>query len=49
MRAVPAVGFETSYLVRVPGGTIGRCNPVNAPEGCKSTGLDLASSTPPGR
>ena len=34
------VGFETSYFVEIPGGTVARCNPVNAPEGCVSADLE---------
>jgi hypothetical protein len=35
-----AVGFTTSYVVEIPGGTVARCNPVNAPPGCDSSLLD---------
>ena len=30
----------TSYVVKLPGGVTGRCNPVNAPAGCKSDLLE---------
>jgi hypothetical protein len=42
------VGFETDFYVQIPGGTVARCNPVNAPRSCRSDLLDLASR-PPGR
>ncbi len=35
-----AVGFTTPYVVEIPGGTVARCNPVNAPPGCDSALLD---------
>jgi hypothetical protein len=35
-----AVGFTSSYVVEIPGGTVARCNPVNAPPGCDSALLD---------
>jgi len=35
-----AVGFTTPYVVEIPGGTVARCNPVNAPPGCESALLD---------
>ncbi|MCB0977257.1 MAG: phosphatidylinositol-specific phospholipase C1-like protein [Acidimicrobiales bacterium] len=34
------VGFETDYFVEIPGGTVARCNPVNAPPDCVSADLD---------
>lgn len=35
-----AVGFTTSYVAAIPGGTVARCNPVNAPAACVSAALD---------
>jgi hypothetical protein len=35
-----AVGFTTSYVAQIPGGTVARCNPLNAPPGCVSADLD---------
>lgn len=32
--------FGTGYLVAIPGGAPGRCNPVNAPAGCRATALE---------
>ena len=42
---VPDYGatFDTDFFVEIPGGTVARCNPVNAPRSCKSKVLDLAS------
>ena len=38
-----AFGFVTDYVVEIPGGTVARCNPVNAPPGCRDDLLeDLA-------
>jgi len=34
----------TSYVVKLSGGVAGRCNPVNAPAGCKSELLEEGSS-----
>ena len=34
------VGFETDYVAEIPGGTVARCNPVNAPATCQSAPLD---------
>lgn len=31
----PGNGYGTPYVVRLPGGGAARCNPVNAPAGCK--------------
>ena len=39
-----AVGFASSYVAQIPGGHVARCNPVNAPEGCVSDGLDTIFS-----
>ena len=41
-----AVGFTTSYVVEIPGGTVARCNPVNGPPGCDSALLDTISTPP---
>ncbi len=35
-----AVGFTTDYFAEIPGGTVARCNPVNAPAGCVDADLD---------
>ncbi|MCB0986680.1 MAG: phosphatidylinositol-specific phospholipase C1-like protein [Acidimicrobiales bacterium] len=35
-----AVGFETPFYVEIPGGTVARCNPVNAPPSCDSGNLE---------
>jgi hypothetical protein len=32
--------FGTGYEVRIPGGEIARCNPVNAPVGCRAEALE---------
>src|SRR5262249_29871459 len=32
--------FGTGYRVQIPGGHIARCNPVNAPPGCRDAGLE---------
>ncbi|UCE84710.1 MAG: phosphatidylinositol-specific phospholipase C1-like protein [Deltaproteobacteria bacterium] len=37
---VPDPDFGTGYLVEIPGGAPGRCNPVNAPPGCRNTALE---------
>jgi hypothetical protein len=39
-----AFGFETSYVVEIPGGTVARCNPVIEPEGCVDAELDTIYS-----
>jgi hypothetical protein len=36
----PNPDFGTGYFVQIPGGTPGRCNPVNAPPGCRSVALE---------
>lgn len=36
----PDPGFATGYEVRLPGGETARCNPVNAPPGCRDAALD---------
>jgi len=41
------VGFATKYVVQLPGGTVARCNPVNAPRGCRSADLDKVFTPPP--
>lgn len=50
-----AVGFTSSYSAQIPGGTVARCNPVNAPADCTSADLDaiytendVLPSPPPG-
>lgn len=35
-----AVGFTSPYFAEIPGGTVARCNPVNAPPSCESAPLD---------
>jgi len=35
-----AVGFTSPYFAEIPGGTVARCNPVNAPPSCDSAVLD---------
>jgi len=35
-----AVGFTSPYFVEIPGGTVARCNPVNAPAACVSAEID---------
>jgi Phosphoinositide phospholipase C, Ca2+-dependent len=37
---VPDPDFGTGYFVAVPDGAPGRCNPVNAPAGCRSRALE---------
>lgn len=37
----PDPGFGTGYEVRIPGGAVARCNPVNGPPGCRDGALDL--------
>lgn len=32
--------FGTPYFAAIPGGTVARCNPVNAPSGCRSSLLE---------
>ena len=34
-------GFDTDYVVQIPGGTPARCNPVVAPEWCVSADLEV--------
>lgn len=41
-----AVGFTSPYVVEIPGGTVARCNPVSAPEGCVDADLDLVGRAP---
>ena len=36
----PDPDFMTGYFVEIPGGTPGRCNPVNAPASCREEGLE---------
>ena len=35
-----AVGFTTTYVAEIPGGTVARCNPVLRPVGCVDAELD---------
>lgn len=35
--------FGTGYVVEIPGGTVARCNPINAPVDCVSAAIDTAS------
>ncbi|MEZ5138725.1 MAG: Ca2+-dependent phosphoinositide-specific phospholipase C [Acidimicrobiales bacterium] len=35
-----AVGFTTSYVAEIPGGTVARCNPLIGPETCVDAELD---------
>ena len=37
-----------NYVVAIPGGTPGRCNPITAPPGCQSTDIEnpTRSSSP---
>ena len=35
-----AIGFTSPYFAEIPGGTVARCNPVNAPKSCVSAELD---------
>jgi len=37
---VPSPSFGTPYFVEMPGGAPARCNPVNAPPGCRSEALE---------
>ncbi len=32
--------FGTGYVVEIPGGAPARCNPINAPPGCRAVGLE---------
>ena len=40
------VGFATDYFVEIPGGTVARCNPVDAPVGCVSADLEPVELPP---
>ncbi|MFM8237542.1 MAG: Ca2+-dependent phosphoinositide-specific phospholipase C [Actinomycetota bacterium] len=45
---LPDARFGTGYVVRIPGGTPGRCNPVTAPPGCRPQDVeDPATLTRP--
>lgn len=35
-----AVGFTSPYYAQIPGGTVARCNPVNAPKECDPSQID---------
>ena len=37
---VPDPDFGTGYFAAIPGGLPGRCNPVNAPAGCRTAALE---------
>jgi len=37
---VPDPDFGTGYFVDIPGGNVARCNPINAPIGCRSSALE---------
>ena len=43
-----AVGFSTTYFAEIPGGTVARCDPVNAPPGCVSSQIDTIYTPPTG-
>jgi hypothetical protein len=32
--------FEPDFAVTIPGGAPGRCNPVNAPDGCQPSDVE---------
>lgn len=38
--------FGTGYVVEIPGGTVARCNPVNAPADCVSADIDQITIDP---
>ena len=40
------VGFATPYFVEIPGGTVARCNPVNAPEGAARREVSTSARGP---
>lgn len=40
--------FGTGYVVEIPGGTVARCNPVNAPGDCVSAEIDTIYTPPAG-
>ena len=45
-----AIGFTSPYYSEIPGGTVARCNPVNAPPSCVSAQIDTIYhpvTTPP--
>ena len=37
---VPDPDFGTGYFVEIPDGSPARCNPVNAPRGCRTQALE---------
>lgn len=41
---VPDPDFGTGYFVAIPDGAPGRCNPVNAPRGCRSWALEAPAN-----
>ena len=45
--AVPDPDFGTGYVVTIPGGDPGRCNPTNAPSDCQSDALENLTGTQP--
>ncbi len=42
----PDPDFGTGYQVEIPGGRVGRCNPVNGPEGCRDKRLEKRPENP---
>lgn len=40
------IGFETDLVVAIPGGTVARCNPVNAPPACVDGLIDTIRRAP---
>lgn len=40
-------GFDTAYHASIPGGTVARCNPINAPVACDSTLLESPDGPDP--
>jgi hypothetical protein len=45
------LGFESDFVVEIPGGTVARCNPINGPATCDSALLDTIFTpvAPPSR
>ena len=41
-----AVGFTSPFYVEIPGGTVARCNPVNAPPSCQDDQLERTGMPP---
>jgi hypothetical protein len=44
---VPDPAFGTGYFVSIPGGTPGRCNPINGPADCQSSALENLTGSQP--